>query len=332
MNQTAKAFEAGKRGYRVRIPFGSSHGTLNVSSTGAGGAAASSATISRHKIVVPQVLHKFVIGSRGGTLSSIQYETNARIIVPSKHDKCDFIEVEGSSKEVLMAEQRIQHIVNANIQKVPFTHFISLPISDVGVQRRVGDFQKAVQQELPTVAERLSMTNPAQLHITAGMLRLITPEQVAKAVEMLKSLQAEVCGLLDDKPLVIKLGQLAAMEASLSQARTIYVHARELDESSSEKLLQLCAMVRGVFDKEGYFDEKRPFKIHVTIFRSKWTKQGLLGECKRGSGGVVDATSLFKSHGELSFGACRIDQIQIAKRFWFTESGAYVSEGSIALP
>ncbi|KAJ2252729.1 activating signal cointegrator 1 complex subunit [Coemansia sp. RSA 455] len=307
MNQAFKIIEVGTRRYRVRTSLSGLDDTPR----------SSNRPVVRRQMAVPQQLHKFITGPPS---NRIQEETKAQIKIPHG----DTIELEGSMSEVAAATKRIQKIVDDNTQNIPYTHFISLPISDSDVHRRVSGFQNEIKEFLRG-ADSSSMCDPVKLHVTVGMLRLLNSEQVAGAVELLKSLQPQVHELLGGRPLVIKLGQVAAMEANPARARTIYTNAQDFSNIGDDRLRLVCELVRGAFDKAGYIDEKRELKIHVSLVRTKASRA-------TGGGGGFDATRLLKRHGKVSLGTCRIGRIEIAKRFQFTEDGAYASEGALAMP
>ncbi|KAJ2344311.1 activating signal cointegrator 1 complex subunit [Coemansia erecta] len=208
------------------------------------------------------------------------------------------------------------------------------------VQRKVGEFQRDAQQRFLQGADCSSFVNPGSLHITLGMLRLLSPADVSRAVEFLRSLGKEVAEILGPKPLLVAIGKLAAMEPNPSQARIIYAKADDFDDSG--RLHRLCAFVRDKFDDAGYIDEKRELKVHVTLVRAKpahddrgvESSEDTLAEAKKGKargGFSVNAVPLLKEFGALSFGMCRVGQIQIARRFRHTESGAYENDGALLL-
>ncbi|KAJ2489062.1 activating signal cointegrator 1 complex subunit [Coemansia sp. RSA 2050] len=307
MNQVFKIVEVGARRYRVRTSLGGLDDTQSKSGNTA---------VVRQQMTVPQRLHKFLTGL---PISRIQEETKARI----RMSQGDSIELEGSMDEVVAAKKRIQEVIDESTQSIPYTHFISLPISDSDVRRRVGEFQSEIKEYLRGAASS-TVCDPAKLHVTVGMLRLLDPGQVASAVELLKSLQPKVHAALGGRPLVIKLGQAAAMEDNPSKARTIYASAQDFSSIGDDRLRLVCELVRGAFDEAGYIDERRELKIHVSLIR---TRAG-----RAAGGGGFDATRLLKKHGKASLGTCRIGRIEIARRFGFTGDGAYASEGSLALP
>ncbi|KAJ1813951.1 activating signal cointegrator 1 complex subunit, partial [Coemansia sp. RSA 2599] len=210
---------------------------------------------------------------------------------------------------------------------VPYTHFISLPISDIDVQRRVKQFQDDVAREFLRDVDCRTFVDPGSLHITVGMLRLLTPAQVAGAIEYLKSLHAQIYDILGTRSLVVNIGRIKAMEQNPAKARVLYTLAEDF-EASDNRLQRLCAFLRESFTNAGYIDEKRDLTIHVTVIKARSSERA---EGTRSCAGI-NAVPLLKKHDMLSFGTCRLGQVQIARRFLHTESGAYESEGAVLLP
>ncbi|KAJ2844796.1 activating signal cointegrator 1 complex subunit [Coemansia brasiliensis] len=294
----------------------------------------------RITINVPRQLHKYIIGTRGSTLEHLRQQTHAKITVPNERAKSNLIEIEGMPDEREHAQEMINQLVADNMANVPYTHFISLPLGDLDVQRRVGEFQREAHQRFLQGADCTSFVQPGSLHITIGMLRLLSPAEIAKAVEFLKSLESGIRKLIGTRPLLAKIGQLAAMESDPAQSRIIFAKAEDFD--GNKRLEQLCTFVRSKFDEAGYIDEKRELKIHITVFRAKPARDcdphcseqqaaETQGRGKLRSGFSVNAVSLLKEFKNLSFGICRIGQIQIARRFRHTETGAYVNDGALEL-
>ncbi|KAI8318312.1 hypothetical protein GQ54DRAFT_300503 [Martensiomyces pterosporus] len=340
--------EVGERRYRVRALLDSGFdGAQNAHSSSSNRPRRQGKT-ERRSITVPRQLHKYLIGSHGSTLNSIREESHAKITVPNEKSKSDLVEIEGSPEEISCAERLISGIVEENTQRVPYTHFLSLPIGDLDVQRRVKGFQDDVAKEFFKNLDDSSMINPASLHVTVGMLRLLTPAEVAKAVELLKSLHKEIYDILGTRSLVVNLAKPTAMEANPSRARIIYLQVEDFEQNS--RLERVCEVVRSRFDEAGYIDEKRPLKIHATVIRATPKEPASTADDERAAGeskaidaekdshdgskrsARINAVPMMKKYGALSFGTCRIGQVQIAKRFHYTDSGAYDNDGFIALP
>ncbi|KAJ2908358.1 hypothetical protein GGI21_002966 [Coemansia aciculifera] len=83
------------------------------------------------------------------------------------------------------------------------------------------------------------------------------------------------------------------MEADQERARVIYTGAYDSGAEGDDRLVQVCNVVRGVFDKAGFIDEKRELRIHVTVLKSSTRLR-------------FNATQLLNSHEDLSLGTCHI--------------------------
>ncbi|KAJ1718498.1 activating signal cointegrator 1 complex subunit, partial [Coemansia erecta] len=258
--------EVGSRRYRVRTLL--SGGGSN-DSVKRGVQNRPQGVTERRSLAVSRQLHKFVIGTGGSTLSKLREESNAKITVPNERSKSDGIEVEGLPDDVRKAEELINKIVSDHIHKVPYTHFISLPIADANVQRKVKEFQTDVAQGYLRDDSCQTFVEPASLHITIGMLRLLTLSEIAAAVDLLKSLEEQIYDILESRPLVASIGKVRAMEANAAKARVIYTQAEDFDGDGSNRLERMCRFVRKEFDKAGYIDEKRDLKIHITVLKAK---------------------------------------------------------------
>ncbi|KAJ2142116.1 activating signal cointegrator 1 complex subunit [Coemansia sp. RSA 678] len=336
MNTNIPIVEVGTRRYRVRTGLAGSSKTpigdfRATSHNPPGESKAKHGKSERISLNIPRQVHKYIIGPRGSTLDKLRQESRAKITVPPERSRSDVVEIEGLLDERQKAEELITQIVANNMAKVPYTHFISLPLLDIDVQRKVGEFQRDAQRILQNV-DSSSFVHPGSLHITLGMLRLLSPADVTRAVEFLRSLAKDVAEIVGTKPLLVSVGQLAAMEAA-SQARTIYAHADDFDNSG--RLRRLCAFVHDKFDSAGYIDEKRELKIHVSVVRAKPASRSVDDEDdlpRKGSRGFsVNAVPLLKEFGTMSFGVCRVGQIQIARRFRHAENGAYENDGALSL-
>ncbi|KAJ2084005.1 activating signal cointegrator 1 complex subunit [Coemansia sp. RSA 988] len=309
--------------------------------------------LGRQSVCIPRQLHKLIVGTGGSTLERVISQSHAKITVPTERNKSDIIEIEGTVEERAKAEELIRQVVEKNTRNVPYTHFISLPLTDQGMQRKVEEFQHDAKQRFLRMLSKTGFIEPGSLHITLGMLRLLTPEKVTEAVELLKSLRNEIHQMLGSRPLVVKVGQLAVMEPDATKARIIYANVEDFAGPDDDRLQRLCAFVRDSFDSKGFIDEDRPLKIHITLIRAReaWprdsdnvdqTSESVVAaeqtedtEQKKGKtrgAFSVNAGPLLKELGALSFGVCRIGQVQIARRFRLTPNGAYENDGSITLP
>ncbi|KAJ2748537.1 activating signal cointegrator 1 complex subunit [Coemansia sp. BCRC 34490] len=221
-----------------------------------------------------------------------------------------------------------------------YTHFISLPITSARVQGKVAEFQNIARgrSELEGMAES-SLVKPSRMHITVGMLRLATEEDRRAAAGCLESLGSGVREILGrGGPLDVRVYGVATMERDAREARILYAKVEDAG-AGGDRLRRVCEYVRDAFGSAGLIDcgeMQRELKLHMTVVRASGTSpvanggEGRRARSRRRF--TVDARALVEEFGQAPFGTCRIGQIQIARRFHFTEDGAYANDGILELP
>ncbi|SAM09528.1 hypothetical protein [Absidia glauca] len=131
------------------------------------------------------------------------------------------------------------------------THFISFPVT------------------LPTLTEALyantfvstldpaSLIAPENLHITAGVLSLPTPDDLQKATALFQDHCSTVTQ--HNHPLKVAIPHLDVMQQDPKKTHVLY--ARVCDISDDKPLAHLCESLRRVMMDHGYMSpENRPFK------------------------------------------------------------------------
>ncbi len=119
------------------------------------------------RIVIPSDFYKYIIGRQGGTKSSIEKDTKARIRVPQRGTEGDIGEriPNNSSPNAMIitrhtfanfvvqllkgetvsrlsdAKKRLDIIVWSNRLKEPITHFISIPLNHPIIAERLNEFR-----------------------------------------------------------------------------------------------------------------------------------------------------------------------------------------------
>ncbi|KAJ1679982.1 activating signal cointegrator 1 complex subunit [Spiromyces aspiralis] len=379
-DDTFRLIVSGTRTYRVRqtgflsssleaathyskFHHNEAHQTVELHHTGA---------LAKRSITVPHQLHHYIIGRGGDTLRRLMAETNTRITIPSrsKHGGGrDEILIESAigagqaggegsdaavslaESAVLEAETRIGQIVAENLHKVPYTHFISIPISDSSIQRRVRSLQTEIQamhkQRAASTASKsetsdsqnvsavmanciMSPQNPGSLHLTLGMLRLLNQKEVENAVRVLKSLSQEIYDMVGTRSLRATLRGVKVMGNDPKKCRILYIGVED-----NEKLREVCEFIRKRFQEEGLLqiDEKEEAELllHMTILRVHLNGDGSDRNHGKKQGGFIDATNICQQFDDTKMGEFRIGQVQIARRFKFTDDGAFHSEEAVAM-
>jgi hypothetical protein len=142
------------------------------------------------KMPVPEVFHRFIVGTRGATVKQLMTDTGAKILVPRAPQEQqqqplqqqqqqrrvggaplsrtnqgrgsdaaggDIVTISASSASaVRSAERRVQLVVNDARDKLDYTHFVSVPLSlDSSVDARLREMQERVFKDGACRAVRL---------------------------------------------------------------------------------------------------------------------------------------------------------------------------------
>ncbi|KAJ2514711.1 activating signal cointegrator 1 complex subunit [Coemansia sp. RSA 2049] len=219
-----------------------------------------------------------------------------------------------------------------------YTHFISLPITSARVQGKVVEFQNIARGRsgLEGMTES-SFVKPSRMHITVGMLRLATEGDRRAAAGCLESLGRGVREILGGGALDVRVCGVETMERDAREARILYAKVEDAG-TGGDRLRRVCEYVRDAFGRAGLIDDgmQRELKLHMTVVRASGANpvanEGKGRRARNRQRFTVDARGLIEEFGQAPFGTCRIGQIQIARRFHFTEDGAYANDGILELP
>ena len=197
-------------------------------------------------LLVPNQLYGFIIGKGGSTIQEIQTSTRTRLIIPRPNDPFikDAITIEGAEESnIKEAESMVKQIVEKFMFKIPYTHFISIPINDDRVGRKVQDLQTRILSEFSNGGSirKEWMIPVAKLHLTLGVLRLLNQEQIEKAIKLLKSLKSEIYDMLGAHPLLSELQELKTMQDNPEKAlHVLYIGVKDIKDSLSSSIEKVC--------------------------------------------------------------------------------------------
>ncbi|KAJ3372712.1 hypothetical protein GGF31_001737 [Allomyces arbusculus] len=212
-----------------------------------------------------------IIGKGGDTIKALTAETGAAIRVPKGISTgVGAITISGTPEQVDAATARITDLVEkaANRPQGDFTHFLGLALPLPSEDRATHDALAAFQTQAYELAKRtpvgdgsdpLVQIPPTEMHLTLAMLRLPTPEVVAKAVKVLKESSAAVYDAVGTRTVLVRLGG-AACFGSPTKATTL--HSRVDDTSGAVHNLTRVLFARMV--EEGLMPES---ELHLTILR-----------------------------------------------------------------
>ncbi|KAK9721483.1 activating signal cointegrator 1 complex subunit, variant 4 [Basidiobolus ranarum] len=166
------------------------------------------------KVQVPKAMFGILIGKRGANLIKLRSETGAKILIPKLEESSDFITITGTTESVNQAKKRVEEIIEEALEKLPPTHFLMFSLPDTYLHKKVIDFRDQIKGLRANDVDPNMFTHVHSLHITIGMLRLISPEDILAAGKILKELTESVNDCVKDRSLLIRLAGLAIMDSS----------------------------------------------------------------------------------------------------------------------
>jgi len=214
-------------------------------------------------------------------------------------------------------------------KRVPFTHFVSVPLVDEemvkGFMRIQLQYQELLQNEKMGFTPRMVLS-PNRTHLTCFLLSLTTEEDKKKAVSIFQDAADEVKSTLGVGDLSqsnrfrLSVNGIACMDKNLSKARVIYAQPDEDD--SLNKLFEAVRLLALRFHKEGLLpeavikqqrlfsnpssphDSKMNVKWHMTLVNAKYAK----GKKRR----TFDATALMSAASSHPFGEAVVETIELS--------------------
>jgi hypothetical protein len=160
----------------------------------------------------------------------IQKETGATIIIPNADSGSEEVIIRGPNETaVLNARTRLDIIRDAAYKSLPYSHFLSLPLT--GKQ-----FCEIVPAE---GLEPSLFGSPDTMHVTLLMLKLFSKDevrdltlnqssltissQIERAKALMKKISAQVYDTLETRSLVVQVGDLEVMNDDPSRADVLYL-------------------------------------------------------------------------------------------------------------
>ena len=289
-------------------------------------------------------------------------DTGCSISVPKtkREEQETGITVRGLSEQsVLDAKVRLEFIVEKNRDRLPYTHFVSVPLDMASLQPKAAAFLDTLRDEHCTEAARLEkemIQRPEKLHLTLLMLRLHNAEDVAKAGACLRRCEGALRALFtaQDK---LTLKGVDCMNDDPTTVNVAYLCVD--DDAGKQKLLDAADSVSKEFILDGLATSKEAEGgrlLHATIINSKWRRERTEEEeavaaaaAAAAAGGgswadddplvskkrervPFDMTSVFEAFGKVDLGAHKLTRLEVSTMQEKGETGYYDAVQSISFP
>ncbi|KAK4692810.1 activating signal cointegrator complex subunit 1, partial [Lecanoromycetidae sp. Uapishka_2] len=203
------------------------------------------------------------------------------------------------------------------------THFLCLPLVNSSTRPQ---WQASIQRFTaevsgPDVPEESRLSPKAirpvgAIHLTLGVMSLLTPERVEAACTFLRSL--DMSAILrtanDTSPNALDAVTFRGLEAMSSPSRTSVLYAAT--NAYAAALLPFSTYLRKAFTVEGFMvPEDRDLKIHATVVNTIYARETKSGKKRWGKGsGKFDATELVQKYKDWEWVKdMRIENVAICK-------------------
>nr|XP_048307688.1 activating signal cointegrator 1 complex subunit 1 isoform X3 [Myodes glareolus] len=255
----------------------------------------------RATVSAPSLLYKHIVGKRGDTKKKIEMETKTSISIPKPGQEGEIVITGQHRNGVISARTRIDVLLDTFRRRQPFTHFLSFFLNEVEVQERFLKFQEEVLEKcsMDRGVDSSIFQNPKKLHLTIGMLVLLSEQEIQQTCEILQRCKEEF----------IKLQEL--VDRVLERFQTLGLIVKEWTS------VKLHATVMNTLLRKDPSAEGR---------YNLYTADGKYIFKERES---FDGRNILKTFENFYFGSLKLNSIHISQRFTVDSFGNYASCGQV---
>eukprot|EP01064_Diplonema_japonicum_P018375 TRINITY_DN27060_c0_g1_i1.p1 TRINITY_DN27060_c0_g1~~TRINITY_DN27060_c0_g1_i1.p1 ORF type:complete len:414 (+),score=104.24 TRINITY_DN27060_c0_g1_i1:44-1243(+) len=290
--------------------------------------------------------YKFIIGSKAATLQQLEKDTGASIKVPkTKKEEADGVVVRGLNEQAVVdCKHRIDYIVEKSREKLPFTHFVGIPLDMGSLVPRVDKLLKTIKENFCNEKTRLHhsvVQRPEKLHLTLLVLRLHNDEDIKKAAQVLKEAEADITRIFNSEDRISVKG-INCMNDDTSTVNVAYLEV--VKDVVQQKILELLEALSQRYILAGLCtsrDIEGNRLLHATILNSKWRKVDAVADdsdsdedlrTKKTERIPFDITGLLEEHENIDMGSHKLMRLEVSTMQDRGETGYYNAVQSIAFP
>jgi len=288
------------------------------------------------RVPAPADLHAVVIGKGRATLQKLEKETGTSISVPRKGQGVHEITISGPSESsVSAARTRITILLDSARGRADYTHFLNVPLNTPEMITSMRKFQQNLLSDCVGAAGMSPelLVEPARLHLTLTMLKLLTPEECDHASATLQGCAPGVSALLSG-PLNLVLVGLEYMNDDPQAVDVLYAKVEgegsEVVHRISEHIIQ-SFIEAGLLGQEEVArqrllsdDGASNIKLHATLVNSKYRKgRGGKGGKANDTREPFDASTMLDLHSDMPIGSMTVTSIAISAMTGSAHNGGY---------
>ncbi|XP_041511627.1 activating signal cointegrator 1 complex subunit 1 isoform X1 [Microtus oregoni] len=303
----------------------------------------------RATVSAPSLLYKsfsalflrHIVGKRGDTKKKIEMETKTSINIPKPGQQGKIVITGQHRNGVISARTRIDVLLDTFRRKQPFTHFLSFFLNEVEVQERFLKFQEEVLEKcsMDRGVDSSIFQNPKKLHLTIGMLVLLSEQEIQQTCEILQRCKEEfINDITGGKPLEVEMEGIEYMNDDPGMVDVLYAKVHMKD--GSNRLQELVDRMLERFQALGLIvKDWSSVKLHATVMNTLlrkdpsaegrynlYTPDGKYIFKERES---FDGRNILKTFENFYFGSLKLNSIHISQRFTVDSFGNYASCGQV---
>ena len=256
------------------------------------------------EVHLPKRFHKHIFGKGGVVKKRIECATDTQIYRPKNvkgQKRKDVINVRYLNESSLQAlDEELQTAMTDAKKRLSPTHFVSIPVGSEEVKANLTKFRDICSNRIHPHKVQF----PSKLHLTIGVLKLFSDEDVQQACLCLSQFSSQIPTILGNKPLHGTLKNLRVMRGDIQFAKVVYSEFILSDES--ERLQDMADRCLEFFVEKGLMEYQygsKTVKLHCTLINTRWNSRGPR---------TVDASEILSDEFELQkFGDCVLDRIEL---------------------
>lgn len=287
---------------------------------------------------------KYIIGKKGDTRNRIEMDTRTQIRIPRRGQEGKIVIVGRDKKGVNSARTRVELLVISARQKQPFTHFLSIPITDENIQVKIDDFKTDVLRECfgDRGHDQSIFQNPLKLHLTIGTLVLLNDLEIESAVKLLHQCHEDIIKpLLQDQPIRCHFVGLEYMNDDPGAVDVLYIKVTFPDDNDVLEII--CNQLAEKFMSAGLMQKDYDrVKLHATVMNTLFRKepsgvvraseqyQSQVRNTSRSEGSQrnapresFDARQILRKFGNYDFGLYNVKELHLSQRYSTGSNGYY---------
>ena len=251
------------------------------------------------EIALLRPFQRHIFRNNGLIKSIIENETDTKI--GYSQDDRNAIAVTYKNESSLNALHNKLKSITTHVRiKMRPTHFVSIPVHS----EEILDNLKKFRDLCADIIYPHRVQYPSKLHITIGVLKLLSDEEIQQACVAFTEFAAMIPSIIGNKPLHGTLKNLRTMRSGACSARVVY--SEFILSDGSGRLQELADRCLEFFVEKGLMEYefgRKSVLLHCTLINTRWNQSGPR---------TIDASEILSEEFELcSLGNCFLRRMDL---------------------